>query len=265
MARLIVSEFESIGRPPLGRRVPLPGTHNLRDVGGYTTVDGREIRWRTVFRSDSLHRLSLPGQQELLAYGVQTVLDLRRDIEVQHWPNVFASSPDVRYVRVDLAPLGGVTEISESPLESIYRAILDFRQREIRAAFEVLADDSLPVIIHCTAGKDRTGLIVALLLGLAGVDSETIARDYAMSSQFLGQSYFEEARERAALAGVSWERYQLNLVCPPDYMRRTLRYLDDRYGGVELYLRTIGLSSVQLFDLRASMLQSSALTLVSAR
>jgi protein-tyrosine phosphatase len=165
----------------------------LRDVGGYTTADGREVRWRTILRADSLHRLSLPAQQELLAYGVRTVLDLRRDIEVEHWPNVFANSPRVRYARVDLAPLGGVTEITESPLESIYRAILDHRQKEIAAALQILREGGcFPAVIHWTAGKDRTGLIIALLLGLAGVDHETIARDYALSSEFLGPPYFQE-------------------------------------------------------------------------
>ncbi|MFN0070263.1 MAG: tyrosine-protein phosphatase [Chloroflexota bacterium] len=261
-----MSEFESIGRPELGRRIPLPGTYNLRDIGGYTTADGCETRWRTLFRADSLHRLPLPAQQELLAYGVRTILDLRRDIEIERWPNVFASSPSLRYERVDLAPLGGVAEISESPLESIYRAILDHRQTEIRQAFHLLAEDNrFPVVIHCTAGKDRTGLLVALLLGLAGVDHETIAQDYALSAQYLGQPYFSEAKERAMLANVPWERYQLNLVCPPDYMRRTMAYLDDRYGGVELYLRTTGLSEADLYNLRSALVQSRTLSLVYAR
>jgi protein-tyrosine phosphatase len=261
-----MSDLDCVGQPELGRRIPLPGTHNLRDVGGYATVDGRAIRRRTIFRADSLHRLTLPAQRELLAYGVRTVLDLRRDREVSRWPNVFAGSPGVRYARVDLAPLGRVAEISESPLESIYRAILDYRQAEIAQIFQLLSRaDSVPVVIHCTAGKDRTGLIVALLLGLAGVDQETIARDYALSSEYLGPSYFDEARERAALANVPWERYRLNLVCPPHYMRRTLKYLDDRYGGVELYLRTIGLSTRQLFTLRAGIVQSPAAELIPAR
>jgi protein-tyrosine phosphatase len=102
---------------------------------------------------------------------------------------------------------------------------------------------------------------VALLLGLAGVDRETIARDYALSSEYLGQAYFEEARERGALAKVPWERYRLNLVCPPDYMRRTLAYLDDRYGGIELYLRTVGLTEWDLFNLRTAMVQTRTLAL----
>jgi protein-tyrosine phosphatase len=261
-----MSELECMGRPELGRRIPLPGTHNVRDVGGYPTVDGRETRWRTLFRADSLHKLPFPAQQELIAYGVRTVLDLRRDIEVEHWPNVFASSSSLRYARVDLAPLGGVTEITESPLESIYRAILDFRRREIAEAFMILAEENaFPAVIHCTAGKDRTGLLVALLLSLAGVDNETIAWDYALSSEYLGQSYFNEARERATLANVPWERYRLNLVSPPDYMLRTLDYVDSRYGGVELYLRTIGLSETNMFNLQSALVRSHKLSLVLSR
>lgn len=259
-----MSELSSVGRPALGRRLPIPGTFNLRDVGGYPTADGGETRWRTLFRADSLHRLPLPAQRELLAYGVRTVLDLRRDVEVERWPNVFASSPEVDYLRVDLAPLGGVTEISESPLESIYRAILDYRQDEIRQIMRCLAASGFPAVIHCTAGKDRTGVVVALLLGLVGVSHETIAQDYALSGEYLGETYFNEARERAALANVPWERYKLNLVCPPDYMRRTMAYVDARYGGVELYLRTTGLSEGDLYSLRAALVQIPAPTLIHA-
>src|SRR3954449_646265 len=98
-----------------------------------------------------------------------------------------------------------------------------------------------------SAAISRTGLLVALLLSLAGVDKETIALDYALSSEYLGQSYFNEARERATLANVPWERYRLNLVSPPDHMLRTLDYVNSRYGGVELYLRTIGISETNMF------------------
>lgn len=254
-------EADSMMLQDLGRHITLEGTLNLRDVGGYATADGGETRWRILRRADSLHRLPPHAQEELLSYGVRTIIDLRRDFEVGHWPNVFASSSGVRYVRVDLAPPGGTTEVTDSPLEASYRAILAGRQQEIRRIFQLLAeDDGFPAVIHCTVGKDRTGLIVALLLGLAGVDAETIALDYGLSGNYLGETYFAEARERAALAKIPWEQYQRNLVCPPDYMRRTLPHIDECYGRVVPFLRSAGLTDDELQWVRAALVQEQCLT-----
>ena len=88
--------------PTATRHLNLEGTYNLRDTGGYPTLDGRAIRWRTFFRSDSLHRLPPVAQTTLMGYGVRTVIDLRRSDELQVAPNVFASSSDVVYHHVSL-------------------------------------------------------------------------------------------------------------------------------------------------------------------
>jgi protein-tyrosine phosphatase len=241
----------------LTRHLGLAGTYNLRDMGGYRTLDGRTTRWRTFFRSDSLHRLPPEAQQTLLDYGVRTVVDLRRSDERPIAPNVFASSTAVAYhqvsLLVDTPPTRGRRP---QPLTDIYRLILDQRQEQLCQALATLTTpDGLPAVVHCTAGKDRTGLLVALVLGLLGVPAATIVEDYILTAQYLVGPYLEELRQRAALRDIPWEWYQHQIDCHPEFMHTTLQYLEERYGGMAAYVRTIGLSDVQCDRLRQALLE----------
>jgi protein-tyrosine phosphatase len=241
------------------RHVPLEGTYNVRDAGGYLTQDGRAVRWRTLFRADSLHRLTEDGQIHLLDTGLRTIVDLRRDAERVVAPNVFADSSQVRYVWISLAPNPadgeGRRELAPDSLGRTYREIVETRQAELREILHTLAQPgAFPALVHCTAGKDRTGIVVALLLALAGVDHATIAQDYALTSMYLTEPYFADARLRAEAAGHSWEQYQNLLVCPADLMLATLADIDARYGGAETYLRQIGLSDGELQSLRSALI-----------
>src|SRR5262245_16659896 len=85
------------------RRLALTGTYNVRDLGGYATTDGHTTRWGVLLRADSMHNLTPEAQEELLAYGVRTILDLRNDTELEKWPNPFAVSERVRYLRLNLS------------------------------------------------------------------------------------------------------------------------------------------------------------------
>ena len=240
--------------PP--RHLGLEGTYNLRDTGGYRTRDGRTTRWRTFLRSDSLHRLPHLAQTTLLSYGVRTVVDLRRSDELHTAPNVFASSTEVAYHHVSLlADTPPERQVAPRPLQDAYRLILDHRQAQLHQALVTLAaPGGLPAVVHCTAGKDRTGLIVALVLGLAGVPAATIVEDYALSAQYLVGPYLEEARQRAVQNGIPWEWFEPQVICPPAFMQVTLQYLDERYGGIAAYVRGLGLSQEQCERLRHTLL-----------
>lgn len=242
------------------RHLPLEGTYNVRDAGGYPTRDGRSVRWQALYRADSLHRLTEQGQVHLIEAGLSTVIDLRRDVELAVAPNVLAGSDRIDYVWISLAPnpaeAGARREIGPDTLAQTYRAIIHERQPELRQILSTLAQPgAFPALVHCTAGKDRTGIVVALLLGLAGVDHATIAEDYALTATYLGDGYLADARVRAEAAGHTWAQYQLLLGCPAELMLATLACLDERYGGVEAYLRLIGLTIDELAALRAALLE----------
>jgi len=161
-----------------GRWVILDGANNTRDIGGYLTEDGRRVKWRMVYRSGKLTGLTTVGCDEFRALGVRRVVDFR---------NRLASSPlfggDALCVfdaaPVDLFPVGG----SEAdPTVPAYVASVRDNADSYRRALSLLADSgNLPLLYHCAAGKDRSGIMTALLLRLLGVDRETVMQDYGLS------------------------------------------------------------------------------------
>jgi protein-tyrosine phosphatase len=240
------------------RHWPLEGVYNLRDVGGYTTHDGRKTRWRTFLRADALHKLTPAAQQALIDHGVRTIIDLRHDDELAAAPNVFANSDQVTYHNLPLfagaSPSGNRTMPPD--LETIYRYVLDERQTAVKAVFDAMtAADAFPVLIHCTAGKDRTGVITALMLGLAGVHAETIAEDYALTAHY-AEGLFVELRAGAAAAGRDLAVFERYLESKPEAMINTLAYLEEKYTSVQSYLERIGLTDAQIAQLRQQMIDA---------
>jgi protein-tyrosine phosphatase len=244
------------------RVIDLAGTYTLRDVGGYPTHNGRHTRWRVLFRSDSLHRLGPAEQATLLGLGLRTVIDLRYERELAEFPNVFATSDDVRYVNL---PLVATTETeanqfrTEFPsLEVVYRRIVDTRGAQLASIFAALAEPgALPAVLHCTAGKDRTGVVIALLLRLTGVDPATIAADYTATEPRLAGEFMDDFRQRTTARGLDWAAYQHLLLCPPEFMLRLLAYVDETYGGIDAYLVQAGVTEQQLVLLRTALVAAA--------
>ena len=154
------------------RVVPLFAVHNFRDLGGYPTADGRETRWRTLFRADGLYRLTPDDTQSVVDLGVTTVVDLRSDNEVRtrgvfpvgqhavtlhHLPII-----DVTWGETDTPDFDDAADF----LVWAYREMLAEASPRFADAITLLAQQSaLPAVFHCAAGKDRTGVLAALILG----------------------------------------------------------------------------------------------------
>jgi protein-tyrosine phosphatase len=241
------------------RHLPLERSYNIRDLGGYATADGRRTRWRTLLRGDGLHQLTPAARATLLAEGVRTVVDLRWTIELAQAPNVFADATDVRYHHLSLLDERMQPADLPEPGFATYRLLLDERQAAIRATLATLAaPGALPAIFHCTAGKDRTGVISALLLALSGVPDDTIVADYTLSNDCLAAGYYDEVRRRVLARGEDWDHVRPLLYCHPAAMRQTLAHLTDRYGGAEAYLRAIGLTTGELAALREALIEPAA-------
>ncbi|MEZ4711989.1 MAG: tyrosine-protein phosphatase [Caldilineaceae bacterium] len=233
------------------RHLPLPGAYNIRDIGGYRTSDGRSTRWRTFLRADALHRLPPPSQQALIDYGVRTIIDLRTEQECGQAPNVFVAAKRVCYLHVPLFDGGAPLAARSAPpkVADIYRQILEWRQSAVKAVFDAITDNAFPVLVHCTAGKDRTGLIAALILGLAGVDHATIAEDYALTTHYAAR-LFDELRARAVAAGRDMVTFERFLEAKPESILSVLTYMDEKYGSVADYLKQIGITKMQINYLR---------------
>ena len=245
---------------PPARRLAWDACYNVRDLGGYATEDGGWTRWRAVLRADNLCRLTPAGCAALVAYGVRTIVDLRHDHELRMAPHPFAhrTTPDARpaYLHQPLedwddAEYGAAIRAAAS-VDEIYVILLE--RYAVRLAGVVQAVARAPagtVLVHCHAGKDRTGLVAAVLLALAGVPAATIAADYALSDDYLRPLYEELLSQ--ATDGEERARLAVPRKAPPERMLDTLAWLERRYGGVRPYLLGAGLAEADIERIRARL------------
>ena len=260
----VSSASEFVGEDELlARRLPLAGTMNLRDVGGYPTNDGSSIAWRRLLRADALHHLDDNGRKVLSELGLRTSIDLRE-------PDERASAPDalddnVRLVSIPFfsyLPPGPTPDVVEAidrrtltSLEETYRLLVHRRAPVlVTALHELVADGALPAVVHCTLGKDRTGVLIALVLGALGVPDEIIAADFAASALFLTEEYRVQAAARAAAAGNDPNRLRAMLQCDPELILGVLDELRTSYGGVVPYLDRHGFGDGEVVHLRELLL-----------
>ncbi|MDP6550151.1 MAG: tyrosine-protein phosphatase [Dehalococcoidia bacterium] len=239
------------------RFIPLQGCVNFRDLGGYPTRDGRTVKWRRLFRSDAMH----PMTQEDAAYvsdtlGVVTVVDLRNSNEVKRDGRGAIVRPSVRFHSAPFLEHRGIlpydpTVAPADRLADIYQWILRNAGGAIAGALgKLAADGGLPAVFHCTAGKDRTGVLAALTLGILGVDNEEIMRDFTLTNQILDQ-LFERLR---AIPG-SEGRPRESFAAPPEAMEQFLAELSGSYGDATSYVRAYGATESTIAGLRASLLE----------
>jgi len=219
------------------RHLPLDGTRNVRDIGGYPAAGGRRTRWRTLLRSDELTSIPRHAQAELVALGLRQVIDLRWPDEADRSPNVFRRSGSVRYLNI---PLLADDPTPHAGLAGMYRHVFDVRAPQLaEVARALLRDDGLPAVIGCAAGKDRTGVAIALLLDLVGVPAEVIAEDYALTA-----GYFSQPRSR--VDPPDWRHEPLDLDNEPELMAQALAHLDRAHGGARALLKREGLWDAEI-------------------
>ena len=238
------------------------GCLNVRDLGGLPTEDGRETRFGRVVRSDSTALLTDAGWQALVDYGVTSIVDLRTPeeretdpprapaLDVVHVSLVGAPDP-ARWERLEREAAVAPDQAASTAL--VYRDVLDVNGRELAQAVEAVADAAPgAVLVHCVGGKDRTALVTAFLLRLAGVSSALIAEDYALSEVHLAP------RHSAWIAGATTEaerrRFERISATPAAAMQTVLDEVDEERGGARGYLRSTGLSDDVLARARARLL-----------
>jgi protein-tyrosine phosphatase len=223
--------------PSLDRHIRLPGTRNLRDVGGYPAGGGRRTRWRTLLRTDALDRLPAASQATLLDLGVRQVIDLRWPIELDEAPSVFRASESVRYVSIPLLEDDPGPELGPA---GTYRHMLDARAPQLVEVVRALLDpEGLPAVVGCAAGKDRTGVTIALILAAVGVPTDIVAGDYALSAELFAADVADEHL-------IDWRAAPAMVDCPPEYILAMLDHLERRHGGAQALLLRNGLSNDDL-------------------
>jgi len=242
------------------RHIDCAGVFNLRDLGGYPTTDGRSTRWRTLFRADGLHRV-VATHRGVQGLAWRTVLDLRtlaeRDAGSFACDGVDAIHLPVLRNTWDVDGLGGDIEDPTRFLTDRYLDMADSGAAAIAAVFDVLASPTrLPAVFHCAAGKDRTGVVAALVLAALGVDDDHIAADYHLSALAMDRLADWITTSRPETAEDMARQPQGFLACPPEAITLFLDELRTRHGAVEGYLRAIGVTTDTLVAVRHTLVES---------
>jgi len=232
------------------RRLEWEACLNVRDLGGLPIAGGGDTRWGAVVRADLLTHLTPAGREAMVRYGVRTVIDLRGPHEVSEEPVLPTLPEGIAYHNLPLEEYDPEVSARISAATSrgeVYALILDhYPAAAARALRAVIAAGPGGVVIHCAAGKDRTGIVSAFLLGLAGVREEAIVADYAVSDVNLMPQYIAD-REAGLVDDASiWRRP----TATPEQMRALLDHLHERYGGMEGYLRRAGLEADEIERLK---------------
>lgn len=238
------------------RHLAWEGCYNVRDLGGYPTRDGKTTRWGAVIRTDNLARLTEAGRNSLIDYGVRSIVDLRRPDELAEHPNPFAEPGEhgIRYTNVSLVDPAKSTPDNFTTLANDYKRILDSFAPAMAEIMREIADaPAEAVLIHCMAGKDRTGMVAAILLDLARVPRDIIADDYALTEACLhplNQEWLENGPGDREERARDLERFTPRA----EVMLEVLSHLDERYGGVEPYLLQAGVSPDEIERIRARVI-----------
>ncbi|MER5462300.1 tyrosine-protein phosphatase [Streptomyces sp. NPDC002668] len=241
----------------MSRHIAFERLHNFRDLGGYSTADGRTVRWGRLYRSDSLAKLGGADLDRFLALKVSTVIDLRYPWEIEARGRV----PDregLSYVNLsvehrpyDQAAIDPAVDPWRFLADRYAEVALD-GAKELRQALEVIASNtSGPLVFHCASGKDRTGLLAALVLALAGVTEDDIAADFALT-ELATERLIADWRAANPERTLTWPGYGR---APEEIMRLFLADLAATYGSVYDYaVRHLGADDRLIAQLRARLL-----------
>jgi protein-tyrosine phosphatase len=244
------------------RTLPLQGGCNFRDIGGYRAHDGRVVKWGRVFRAGVLSYVTDDDHRSLDTLGIRAICDLRRADERQkeptQWPNAstralyWHDETSVRTLRSYAAERPATAEGMFDAMIMLYRAFPERMHTRLRGLLSCIADGHVPLVVHCAAGKDRTGFAIAVLLAVLGVPRETIVEDYLLTNEVGDFEAFIRSRGRTELGladanhpllAMPEDLRRVLLSAHPDFISAALEHIDRELGGFDCYLeRTVGIS-----------------------
>jgi len=253
---------------PYERVIDLQGTSNTRDIGGYTARDGQGVRWRQILRSDRLSKLTPEDFGQLEELGVKTVVDLRTDREQQKDPTVWVGEhpprilhypigdADNEWFRAQRRLLKRSRFTEEQALQHMiagYRMIAEEGEESLRQMMGVVLDpNNWPVLIHCSAGKDRSGVAITLILEALGVDRETIMDEFLLTNEIshtrqkAGWLAKEHGKTRVMgreKSGPSADAWFPIIGVEPEMLDAFYAVIDERYGSMDTFLTTLGVDA----------------------
>ncbi len=240
------------------RVLPLQGASNFRDLGGYTGQGGRPLRWRSLFRAEHLAGLTEADLATLARLGLRRSVDFRGQAEgaaqPYQWPGItrhaLAIEPSVVQDMQDLTAAGQrlTVPLVQALMQDLYRALVTAQAPRYAEMFALLLQDDTPLVLHCTAGKDRTGVAAALILLALGVPRPVVLQDYLLTNRHYRRPLPLQSDLPPEVLDVLW-RVQA------DFLAAALATIDTRPGGLAGFLRRdLGLDTAALGRLAARYL-----------
>jgi protein-tyrosine phosphatase len=233
------------------RRIALESCHNFRDFGGYETEDGRRLRWRTVFRSDSLSKLSPSDIETLQGLGIHTVIDLRSTREIERSGRIAEEVPS-RYYHLpmfeNIEEYEARAKLAERPPPGdTYIEMLTGGSDAICGTLRALLEaEGRPSVIHCTAGKDRTGILSGLVLSALGVSNEDVVADYVLTNEsWEARIAYLEQHDPEYLTMLRRVPSSVR-TAQPTTIQAVLDHVTTGWGSVPAYLESTGISTPEL-------------------
>ena len=249
------------------RHIAFKKVLNFRDLGGIRTMQGRQIQWGKIYRSGKLEKLQREEFEAMKALGIRTVVDLRTIGEVTEEPDKIPPNEGINLIHI---PISGITDEDlhktkkdikkQSPeefdgagkMETVMERFAMQGHQDFAKVFELLLnEENSSIVYHCTAGKDRTGLLTALILSALGVADEVIMQEYLLSNYYRHEKMERNARLGAHILGIETESSRAIMDVRPNYLEASFHAIIEKYGSTEQYLQTaIGLEEQDLAKLR---------------
>ena len=243
------------------RHYAFEGCFNFRDIGGYRGFEGRKVRWGRCFRAGRQERMTSLDLEVIRTLNIATQIDLRMSAEIETDGRGPLEGQGVQYINIPVIPEGGRDRLSRLSGDTgisgkRYLAYLSFGSESWSRMFEIFSDPtSQPTLIHCTAGKDRTGVAIAFLLSVLGVDRSVIEKDYLLTNED-AERQVEFIKEATGLPEEMSHASMLHAVGVPETaMEDFLDGLQTRWGGPIEYLRSIGISDDTMANVREAFLE----------
>jgi protein-tyrosine phosphatase len=240
------------------RRIEMERVHNFRDLGGYPTSDGGVTKWRTLFRSDGLHRLRGDSDIQIVQdLNLKSVIDLRTKREQQEQGIFPLETIDVDFHHVSIVDAtwsdSKETPQIDDPVDFLvwgYRDLLAIGPDKFALAIRILSNQAnVPAVFHCAAGKDRTGVLAALILSSVGVSDEIICGDYGLTKQAIERTIIWAQQHHVEMAQRWTSINPVYLAAEPQAMQVVLNDLVAEHGSVRNYVRSLGVTEEELKEL----------------
>lgn len=246
------------------RQISFESIFNFRDLGGYKTNDGHKVVWRKLFRSGELYNMTHVDaailKQEI---ALASILDLRSNLEIEEQGLGLVSTGGWKYHNISFISDGGDREANISRYQGLtnmgefYLRLLrqnEFSQRLIEALIIIADPVNQPLVFHCSAGKDRTGLLAAIVLSVLGIDDEDIASDYFLTASHPHKQYNQitsEIKKEGSAKGLP----EFFWVVTPELMLRFLAKFKEEYGSAVQYLKKHGADPSLIYSLKQTLLK----------